>query len=244
MGEKEECKSVYKKQCRRVPMETCLDIPHLKCKTEPKEHCQNLHRLFCLDNPDQDCHTLPRRKCVLEPTVENKEVSVTECSTKLRSVCLPIISQDCHGNEYNLDFCQDDEAEEVCEEVPQEVTNYVDEEQCSDFGSLKCQPYYSDECTEVVEQVPRIVKKTVCEQEYKEVCDPAPNYESIPDDEPLHRPVDVPSEDPLNVIEELFEETFDEDLSSKVFTIDLDRFNDEETNDHDSVSNDGSENEN
>merc|ERR1711915_966962 len=97
---------------------------------------------------------------------------------------------------------------------------------------------------EVVEQVPRIVKKTVCEQDYKEVCEPELNYESIPDDKPIHRPVDVPSDDPLNVIEELFEETFDEDVSSKVFTIDLDRFNDEETNDHDGVSNDGSENEN
>ena len=64
-----------------------------------------------------------------------------------------------------------DKAEEVCENRSASVTKYVDEEQCSNSGGRKCVPVTKQECSDVVEQVPRQTYETECKTEYTEECD-------------------------------------------------------------------------
>jgi len=63
-----------------------------------------------------------------------------------------------------------DRAEEVCENKSASVTKYVDEEQCSNSGGRKCVPVTKQECSDVVEQVPRTSYETECNTEYTEEC--------------------------------------------------------------------------
>merc|ERR1719259_420479 len=46
----------------------------------------------------------------------------------------------------------------------------VDDEQCSNVGSRKCAPAIRQECTDVVEQVPRQTYETECKTEYTQEC--------------------------------------------------------------------------
>ena len=64
-----------------------------------------------------------------------------------------------------------DKAEEVCENRSASVTKYVDEEQCSSSTNRKCVPVTRQECSDVVEQVPRQTYETECTTEYTEECD-------------------------------------------------------------------------
>ena len=45
-------------------------------------------------------------------------------------------------------MCNDDASYEVCQEVPYEVSKYVDEEVCKDVPSTKCLPINKQLCEE------------------------------------------------------------------------------------------------
>ena len=60
--------------------------------------------------------------------------------------------------------------DEVCDSRSATVTKYVDDEQCSNVAGRKCATASRQECTDVVEQVPRQTYETECKTEYTEEC--------------------------------------------------------------------------
>ena len=99
----------------------------------------------------------------------------------------------------NVQICNDvNEPRQVCNDVPEEVcesnqvpvSKYVDQEQCSNVGARKCAPATRQECTDVVEQVPRQTYETECKIEYIQECS-EPSYGRVkreaPDDEDQSR---------------------------------------------------------
>lgn len=155
------CNTLYRKKCNNYQDEVCNTVQKRKCDTKRKQECRTEYRSVSEPYTEQKCDKIEKcEKAWMTDGYGNKVWEEDKSNCLYEDKCYDVNKQRQVKQPYEQ--C-DWKNYQDCYNVPDKQCSYVTKQRCDQEPYQDCKDVPKEKCTQIHKQIPREIKKRVCD---------------------------------------------------------------------------------